>query len=268
MGLSIPPHRSDAGLRALHGTTARVERTTKRLATGRRIVDASDDAAGLAIAQRLAAQVRSKQQGERNLADGQAMAATAESALQGSHDAIARMQELAVQARNGTLSPSDRSTLQQEYDQLVAQIDQTAAGTRFGATQLLDGSASGADAVHITDGDGGDHALDVPDLGGGALGVAGLDVADPATADALAAAAQRLSSERSRLGSLDNRLQHHGEALAVARIQAESARSRIEDADFAEETAALTRDRILQGLQLSGLQIQGREARRALDLFG
>lgn len=268
MGLSIPPHRSDTGLHALHRTTARVERATKRLATGRRIADASDDPAGLAIAQRLGAKARSQQQGERNLADGQGLVRTAEGSLQSTHDAIARMQELAVQARNGTLSAADRATVQLEFDQLAAGLDQTAAGARFGDTPLLDGSASGSGAISITDGDGGGHTFDVPDLGSAALGVAGLDVADPTTAGALADAGQRISSVRSRLGALDNRLQHHGEALAVARIQAEAARSRIEDADFAAETAALTRDRILQGLQLSGLQIPGREARRALDLLG
>lgn len=268
MSLSIQRHPSDSVLRAMQQTSTHRERTQSHLATGKRIATASDDAAGLAIAQRLTAQSRGMAQGERNLADGQAMARTAEASLQTSQEALGRMRELSVQARNGTMSPSDRAGIQAEYDQLAAQIDQTAGGAQFAGQQLLDGSASGAAAPVITDGSGGDTAIDLPDLRSAALGVAGRSVTDTATLQALDDASARISSVRSQLGATDNRLSHQSEALATARSNAEAARSRIEDADIAIEVASLTRDRILQDLQLSGLKITGHSSRRVLDLLG
>ncbi len=268
MSLSIQRHQSDGVLHAMQKTRTQQERTQSHLASGKRITTASDDAAGLAIAQRLTAQARGLAQGERNLADGQGMARTAEASLQTSQDGLARMRELTVQAQNGTLSTSDRAGIQDEYDQLAAQLDQTAGGTQFGGQALLDGSASGAAAPVITDGAGGDTTLELPDLRSAALGVAGRSVADPATLRAIDDASERVSSVRSQLGATDNRLSHQSEALATARNNAEAARSRIEDADVAREVAALTRDRILQDLQLSGLKITGQSNRRVLDLLG
>lgn len=267
MSLSI--HRNTDGvLRAMHEVQTRQDRTRSHLATGKRIAGASDDAAGLAIARRLEARERGMAQGERNLADGVSLTRTAEGSLQTSHDTLGRMRELAIQAQNGTLSAADRATVQQEYDQLAAQLDQTAAGTRFGGQSLLDGSTSGAAAVQITDGDGGSTTIDVPDLRSAALGVAGRAVGDPATVAALDQASARVSSVRSELGATENRLGHQSRALAAARESAAAARSRLEDADVAAEVAVMTRDRILQGLQMSGLKITGRSNHRVLDLLG
>jgi flagellin len=267
MSLSI--HRSTDGvLRAMQRLHAQMDRTRRHLAAGKRIESASDDAAGLAIAKRLEASVRGLAQGERNLADGVDLARTAEGALASSHEALGRMRELTVQAQNGTLSAEDRATIQAEYDQLAEQLDQTAGGANFGGQHLLDGSASGSGAPVITDGSGHGTPLDLPDMRSAALGVAGRSVADPATLAALDQASERVTSVRSRLGAIENHLSHQAESLAMARGNYEAARSRIEDADFAFEVAALTRDRILHGMQLSGLRIAGHSNRRVIDLLG
>jgi flagellin len=268
MGLSINSDVSNGILRSMQASSQRLAKTQAKLATGKRIASASDDAAGLAISQRLRAEVAGLQQGERNVADGQSLVRTAEGSLQSTHETLDRMRELAVQARNGTLSDQDRATLQQEYDHLSAQIDQTAVGTRFGERRLLDGSASGAEAVTITDGRGGDSAIDIADTRAQALGVAGQDVAADGTIDAIDAAIDRVSSVRSELGAYDTRFSHQTTELASARANAEDARSRIEDADYAREVAEQTRDRILQDLQLAGHRVAGQSQRRVLDLLG
>ena len=181
MTLSIRATTSEAQKRYLEQVAELQKRNQEKLASGKRIARAADDAAGLAIAKRLEAEVASAEQGGRNLADGRSLARTADAALQSSQDTVARMRELSVQAQNGTLSDSDRATIQQEYDQLAEQLDQVAGGTDFAGQTLLDGSLQGTGAVVITDGEGGDTALEIQDAGAAALGVAGLDVSDPNT---------------------------------------------------------------------------------------
>lgn len=255
-------------LRSMQQLLTRQDRTFTHLASGKRINSAADDAAGLAIAKRLEAEVQGLAAGERNVADGQDLVRTADAALQTTQDSLSRMRELAVQAGNGTLSASDRQSLQDEYDQLSAQVDQTAQGASFGGQKLLDGSASGSGAITITDGNGGSTALDVPDAGAAALGVGGLDVSDPNTFAAIDAAAARVADTRASLGAADNTFQRQQEQLAAARVDHEAARSRIEDADVAGETANRTRDGILLQLQLRGLRSAANSDQRLLDLLG
>jgi len=266
--MSLQINDSTSGmLRALHQTRERLQRTTTRLATGKRIASASDDAAGLAISRRLEAEVRGLSQGERNLADGASYASTAEGALQSSHDTLGRMRELAIQAQNGTLSDSDRETIQQEYDQLAESLDQTAGSTNFAGQQQLDGTASGPGAPQFTDGNGDAISVDIGDMSASGLGVSGLSAADPATLDAIDNATQQVSSTRSSLGAAQNAMASRSETIRTMRDNAEAARSRIEDADYARELAELTRDRILQGLQVSGIKITGRANHATLDLL-
>jgi flagellin len=265
---SIRSQGDHGRLRQMEQLAARRERNSQRLASSKRIATAADDAAGLAIANRLAAGARSAAQGERNLADGQGLVRTAEASLQSSQDGLARMRELSVQARNGTLSSEDRQTIQQEFDQLAAQLDQTAAGTTFGGRSLLDGSASGGQAVVVTDGAGGDHTVDVPDLRSAALGVAGLAVDAPGTLAAIDGASARVGEVRAALGTADNTLERHGRQLGAAGEAFEAARSRLEDVDVAQAMAEQVRDRILLGLQVSGQRVAGSAPRRLLDLLG
>ncbi|MCA8965769.1 MAG: flagellin [Planctomycetes bacterium] len=269
MSFSIQGGGANPGLRGLHQTQQRLQNSMARLATNKRINSAADDAAGLAIAARLGASVRGLAQGERNLADGVSMARTAEGSLANTHESLARMRELTVQAQNGTLSAEDRGVIQAEYDQLAEQIDQNAAGARFGDQQsLLDGSQSGAAARTIVDGQGQQTTLDLPDVRSQALGVAGLDVGDPQTLSKLDLAIDQVSSVRSKLGATESTLQRSAANSAVTRENEAAAQSRIEDADVAQEVANITRDRILHSLQITGIRVSGQTARRAVDLLG
>ncbi len=240
-------------------TQTATDRAMRKLSVGKRIAQAADDPAGLAIAQRLSAQERSFGQGERNLQDGQSLARTAEASLSTTSDSIVRMRELTVQAQNGTLNDQDRAAIQEEYDQLAAEVTRTAESTSFGGQKLLDGSASGASAVQLHDGTGAPPTtVDIGDQRAAALGIEGRSVADPNTLQALDQAAERVSSARASLGATDNRLEHQQQSVAVARESTSAARSRIEDVDYAVEIAELTRQRILREGQIA---LQGQTAR-------
>jgi len=267
MRLSINSQNTGPQQRFLELLAARRERRQQQLASGKRIAQASDDAAGLAIAKRLEAAVRGSEQGQRNVADGQSLLRTAEGSLQSSQDAIGRMRELSIQAQNGTLNDGDRAIIQQEYDQLSAQLTQTAGSTTFGGQALLDGSLDGAGAISITDGAGGDTEVAIRDASAAALGVEGLNVADPATLTALDSAQEMLSSERARLGALDNSMASQQQQLATARVNAEEARSRIEDLDYAKAMAESTRDQILQSMNIQGQRISNASVSKLYDLM-
>jgi flagellin len=224
----------------------------RRLSSGLRIATAADDPAGLAISERLRAQVRSLEQANRNANDGISMAQTAEGALGEVSDIMTRLRELAVQASNGTLSSTDRDTLQQEFGSLVAEVDRIARSTDFNGIKLLDGSRT---SVTLQVGSGSTAGVDTIDMQLGSakasdLGIAALDVGstgNPAAAlTAIDAAIDTVSSLRGRLGAVQNRL---GSTIRSVGVQVENlsaAESRIRDVDVAEETANLTRNQILQ----------------------
>ena len=129
----------------------RLESNYRRLSTGLRIVSASDDAAGLAISERMRAQIHSLSQAQRNANDGISLAQVGEGAMNEVSAILIRLRELAIQANNGTVSGSDRDTLQQEVANLVAEVDRIALSTAFNGVKLLDGSTSSID-LHVGSG--------------------------------------------------------------------------------------------------------------------
>ena len=250
--------------------TSRNQRSAmQRISSGKRINSAADDAANLATVQQFLAMEAGTAQGVQNLADGQSMVRTAEGSLAGSSDLISRMRELAIQGRNGTLSDADRATIQQEYDQLAAEVTRISNSTGFNGNNLLDGSVQGAGAVQLADGQGGSVSIEIEGQSAQALGIEGLDISDASTLTALDGAIDSVSSARAKLGAVDNTLDHRMEALRVTNENTAAARSRIGDADFAVETSRLTRANILEQSQLA-LQVHSRnlESRSILSLLG
>jgi len=268
MNLSIGGQSGGPNQRFLELLATMRERRQQQMSSGKRIAQAADDSAGLAIAKRLEAEVRGSAQGERNIADGQSMVRVAEGALQTSQDTIGRMRELSIQAQNGTLSDADRDVIQQEYDQLSEQLTQTSGSTSFGGRTLLDGSVSGDEAVTITDGNGGETKIEIGDASASSLGVQGLSVSDPNTLTALDNAQEMLNSERASLGTLDNTMQRQQDQLAASRITADAARSRIEDLDMAKAVSETTRDRIMTGMTIESMKMSELNRGRILDLLG
>ena len=235
---------------------AAANRSKERMASGKRINGAADDAANLATVQQFLAIEAGAAQGARNLADGQSMVRVAEGALSGTSDLLGRMRELVVQGQNGTYSEEDRAAIQQEYDQLAAEVTRISQSTEFNGKQLLDGSASGSGAVALSDGTGQPVSIDISAQTAGDLGVQG-SISDPDALSRLDGAIDSVATTRGQLGAIDNRLDSQIRNLQTQEENTAAARSRIEDADYAAEASKGTQQNILSQTQLA-LLAQGR----------
>ena len=224
----------------------------ERLSTGKRINGAKDAAAGLAIASSMTAQIRGMSQGIRNANDGISLAQTADGALSEVTNMLQRVRELSVQSASGTYQDAtDRTYMQNEVDQLTAQIDQVITNTKFNGVTLFDGSTtaitvqSGANASDTVD-------LNMTDLtslaaSGGAAGSYDVSTATAANAvlSALDTELDSISSARAGLGAGQNRLESVVNNLTSNVTNLSDARSRIEDADYSAETTAMAKAQIL-----------------------
>jgi len=257
--------------RALLSTSGQLSTALQRLTSGLRINSSKDDAAGLAIAERLTTQVRGYQQAIRNAGDGISVAQTAEGGLDSITTSLQRIRELAVQSANFTNQDKDRAAIQQEVDQLKTEIDRVAGQTAFNDQKLLTGSFQnavfqvGANVGEtITVVGVGDMRLaalkgDIdPTAGVNEKTVATIDLTTVSGANEaiyiIDGALSMVSGARAQLGATMNRFEQTISNLRVTLENQMAARSRIQDADFALETAALTRAQILQQ---SGMAILG-----------
>ncbi len=239
--------------RNLNATNNDLSLAIQRLSSGMRVNSAKDDAAGLAIAERMNAQVRGMNVAMRNANDGISMAQVAEGALGKISDMLQRMRELAVQAANATNSDGDRANLDAEYQQLGQEVQRMLNGTRFNGADILAGGAGtqtfqvGAgttadDTFTITSGNLAGQA-EVAAVTGGDLTAA----ANSTTAmDNIDALLDVINNERAVWGAAQNRFEAIISNLQVSSENQAAARSRIMDADFAAETAAMTRAQVLQ----------------------
>ncbi|ANX04028.1 flagellin domain-containing protein [Immundisolibacter cernigliae] len=244
----------------------------QRLSSGLRINSAKDDAAGLAISDRMTAQIRGLNQAVRNANDGISVAQVAEGALGEVTNALQRIRELAVQSANDTNSADDRTSLQAEVTQLVAEIDRIAGQTKFNGKALLDGTFTGA-VFHIGAYAGESITFDIAAADTATLGVdaTAVDVTSQtgadAAIDAVDAALVLVDGQRGDLGAVQNRFES---IIASGQVTAENvsaARSRILDADFAAETANLSRAQILQQAGTAMLAQANQQAQNVLSLL-
>jgi len=237
-------------------TQAALAVTTQRLSSGLRVNGAKDDAAGLAISERMLARVTGMGVAVRNANDGISMAQTAESATAKIGDALQRMRELAVQSANGSNNEGDRSKLQTEFTALQAEVNRLVSGTRFNGQSLLDGAGGNGgvftlqvgaatdatDTIDVTMTDMSTTASDVE-----SLSIAGGDAANATAAIvALDDAIDDVTTARANFGAVQNRIESVIGNLQISAENLSAARSRIVDADYAVETASLSRTRILQ----------------------
>lgn len=254
--------------RALGYNTRSLNNTLNKLSSGLRINKAADDAAGLAIAQRLTSGVRGDEAAIRNIGDGQSLANTAESSLSAIGDGLQRMRELAVQANNGTNGPNEKAAIQQEIGQIQQNINDFSAGTSFNGIKLLDGSNS---SVTLQSGSGSGQTTNVAltQADTTTLGVAGVDAtAGPINLASIDAAIDQVSAARSTLGASSNALDSLATNLSVSSENRQAARSRIQDSDFAAEVSRLKRDSILQQAAALGLGKSNRAPDLARTLLG
>src|SRR5690606_26790330 len=209
-----------------------IAKSIEKLSSGLRINRAGDDAAGLAISEKMRGQIRGLKMAMKNAQDAISLIQTAEGALQETHAILQRMRELAVQAANDTNTEDDRLALQDEIDQLIAEINRIAENTEFNTQPLLDGSASGL-TFHIGANEGQSITLDIEDMSASGLQVDGVDISTQSGADSAIAtidsAIKTVSDERAKLGAYQNRLEHTIANLGVAIENLQAAESRIRD---------------------------------------
>jgi flagellin len=244
--------------RNLSASQGSLATTLQRLSSGMRVNSAKDDAAGLAIAERMNTQVRGMNVAIRNANDGISLAQTAEGALGKIGDNLQRMRELAVQSANDTNDASDRTTLDAEYKQLAEENARVIANTKFNGQELLTGAGgtSGDFTFQVGANTSADNQITITttdvatDMGTNTQGAAatlGTDSAGALTAiDDLDAAITAVNEARASFGASQNRFDAVIGNLQTASENQAAARGRIMDADFATETANLSRTQILQ----------------------
>ena len=271
MGLRVNTNiASMTAQRQMGVVTSRLQGNYSRLASGLRISTAADDAAGLAISERMRSQIRSLGAAGRNAQDGISLVQTAEGALNEVSNLLGRMRELSVQSANGTLSTADRTTINDEVTALVAEIDRIASSVEFNGITLLDGSAAGtsiqvgldaAETIGVT----------LQDATTATLGVDVIDVTTAAGANTALSlvdtAIDTVNAARGSLGASQNRLQSAIASIANSRENLSSAESRIRDVDVATETSDLTRNSILQQAAISVLSQANVQPQLALRLL-
>jgi len=265
--------------RNLNRTQSTVGKSLARLSSGLRINGASDDAAGLAISEKLKSQTRSLSQAERNANDAVSLLQTAEGAMNETSGLLIRMRELAVQSGNDTVGSTERQFLQNELNDLRAEVDRIAEVTEFNGRKLVDGTASAVTfQVGINNTTNDRIQVGINDMHAAALGTStaaslgavnintitgaqsALNVLDDAITD--------VSAGRAEIGAVQNRLSVTIQNLATARENLSAANSRIRDVDVASESAELTKNSILMQAGVSVLAQANQQPSMALSLLG
>lgn len=235
-------------------------KSMEKLSSGLRINRASDDAAGLAISEKMRSQIRGLDMAERNALDGISLIQTAEGALSSTHEILQRMRELAVQSANGTYKNADREEVQKEIVELTAEIDRIAKDTEFNGSKLLTGETTGTEGSEDWDGvfsfqiganEGQKVELQISNMSTSETGLnlKAVDVSTIAKAQGsitkIDAAIQKVSSERARLGAVQNRLEYTVDNLGTMSENLTAAESRIRDLDMALEMTNFTKNNIM-----------------------
>ncbi len=267
MGLRINSNESALFIqRQTQQTSNALLKGFERLATGQRINQGADDAAGLAIVERFRAQVNQLNQEVSNLQSGVNVVQTADAAIGTQQDATQRIRELALQASNGTLTDDQRAAINQEAQQLVQQINETGNNTEFNGRNLLDGTAA-----NVQLGVEGNVEVNIQESTGDSLGINGLDLSTQAGAqngiDTVDNALTQIQNSRAELGAQANRFTRAIDVRQTESQNAAESESRIRDADIARQTIEQTRNSVLLQSGLAGLtqsNILGQNAARLL----
>lgn len=268
--------------RVLGATDNAMGKTLEKLSSGLRINRAADDAAGLAISEKMRAQIRGMRQAIRNAQDGISFIQTAEGALNETHAILNRMRELAVQASNGIYTESDKQKLQEEFTQLYDEIDRIALTTEFNTKKILSGSYKDNGVVFqigpnanqmisgtITNMTAAGLGLGVElKLASGGIGYNANYETIQNVIEKLDEAIDTVSAERSKLGAIQNRLEHTIANLSVTMENLAASESRIRDADMAQEMTEFTKNQILMQSATAMLAQANMKPQAVLQLLG
>ncbi len=264
--------------RQLVTNSQNLAKNVEKLSSGYRVNRAADDAAGLAISEKMRAQITGLDRAVLNAQDGASLIQTAEGALAEVHGMLNRMVELGTQSANGTIQADDRLKIESELDALKGEIDRISQATNFNGIQLLDGSLSATapgGGLTMQVGDTADTfnmiTVSVEDMGAGNLGVAGITMTDQGAAAAalnqVKTAIETVSQSRGSLGALQNRLEHTINNLGVTGENMTAAESRIRDVDMAREMMAFTKNSVLGEAAQAMLAQANQQPQQVLELL-
>lgn len=276
MGFRINTNVASMSAQRNVGQTSKAQESSfAKLSSGNRITKSADDAAGMAISEKLKAEVRSLKQADRNANDGISMIQTAEGGLNETQNILTRLRELAIQSSSDTVSDTERGFTNMEYQNLVQEMDRISKSTEFNGTKLLNGEGGKLDFQIGSKGN--EESVISYEAGQvnasiSQLGVEGLDVASKESAQSSLAtvdsAIEKVSGQRAFLGALQNRLVSTSNNLQVTQENLSAANSRIRDVDYAEETAKQATNQILQAAGTSVLAQANVNGQNALKLIG
>jgi flagellin len=255
--------------RNLVGTTSSIQTSMERLSSGYRINKAADDAAGLAISQKLQAQVGGLDQAQRNAQDAVSLVQTADGAMNEVQSMLQRVRDLAVQYNNGTLSSSDKAAITNEVAQLCAEVSRIAGQTKFNGIALLSGG--GAITFQVGADDGETITVNARSLFGGASADVNSAIfnfsSGTVTLQSIDDAITSVSTARSTFGAVQNRLQHTLNNLATYSENLSASESQIKDTDMASEMVNFTKLQVLQQAGTSMLSQANSQAQSVLRLL-
>jgi len=268
MALTVNTNTTSLGVQKnLNRASDALSTSMTRLSSGLKINSAKDDAAGLQIATRMTSQIRGQTMAIKNANDAISIAQTAEGAMQEQTNILQRMRELAVQSRNDNNSEEDRDALDKEFQSMLLEIDRIANSTQLNGKNLLNGDA-GEMTFQVGSNTGSDNQItinlsDALNTGGALSGLSGQNItgSDSSSAESTFTAAMsaiddalnKINSTRADLGAVQNRLTSTVNNLQNINENAEAARGRVQDTDFAAETAQLTKQQTLQQASTSVL---------------
>ena len=252
--------------RNLSGTETKLAMSMERLSSGYRINRAADDAAGLAISERLKAQIGGLGQAQRNAQDAVSLVQTAEGSLDQVHAMLGRIRDLAVEFKNGTLSTTDQQSIQSEVNQLASEIERIGAAASFNGIQLLSSATSISFQVGANDGE----SISVSTISlGSTLGTAFYSLSASGTSDIseIDAAINSVSAQRSTFGAVENRLTYTLDNAAIYEENLTASESRVRDVDMASEMVNFTKLQILQQAGTSMLAQANQSSQSVLSLL-
>ena len=257
--------------RQLGLSTDKLANSTAKLSSGYRINTAADDAAGLAISEKMRSQIRGLDQASTNAQDGISVVQIAEGALNETHDILQRMNELATQAANDTNTSIDRSAIQLEIDALTSEIDRIQSTTQFNTMNLLDGSFT-SKQLQVGSLSGQKITLCISNMDASSLGVKGLKMSTFDNAGSamrrIQSAIDKVSTQRAKLGAVQNRLEHTIKNLDNISENTSAAESRIRDVDMAKEMVTYSNTSIVAQAGQSMLAQANQANQGVLSLLG
>ena len=256
--------------RQLGSVTSALSKATEKLSSGYRINRAADDAAGLSISEKMRSQIRGLNKASSNAQDGISLIQVAEGALNETHSILQRMNELATQAANDTNTSTDRDAINAEIEQLQSEIDRIQSTTQFNTMNLLSGSFTGKN-LQVGAISGQSISISISKMSVSALGIQTLSVSTFSSAGkamaSIQAAIDKVSTTRSKLGAIQNRLEHTINNLDTTSENTQAAESRIRDTDMADEMVEYSKNNILSQAGQSMLAQANQQTQGVLSLI-